>query len=264
MAERLVYNFVVGITIISLFISLWFAGVILYYSLLRFTSHDIALGVASITGLIIMLLPPLLSIFLIWKYITWKVIIKLLASIPTFLILLLFGFGIKDILSPKQPPIINQSKNYECKPINKDWGVCKSLKYNISFEYPVSWKYFDFDKGIKFSPSDEQLKNRNSVVLFEPYTSDKSADDLSKSAKEHCGKKYPGANISQVHVSDFYITTCSFKDPRDGMQFIIATIAGDKASYAFFSGLYQGIITEEELLSNFDHMINSVKRKNNF
>jgi hypothetical protein len=187
-----------------------------------------------------------------------------LPGLLSFLVLLFVSLRAQFSDPPKRPPIvINQSENYDCRPINDEWSRCKNLENNISFEYPINWKYIDGGfNGIGFSPSEEQLKKDIVVLFFESYGGWKTRDDAEKYIRERV-QEYDTGILSEKDVNGFHITDLSKLDSDDSRYYLTAYILKDNVPSILRSGQDQQTVSEEELRLVWDHMINSLKKENN-
>lgn len=252
--------FIVVFLIISNFFPIW-----LWTSGADILNNSFGFMISESTFIILALI-WLASTLLMWRYATWKGPIKVLVTLPyATLITLLVFVTVKSYLFPEPPPppsVINQSQYFGCKPINEQWGQCKSLANNISFEYPVNWYYVDDGiSGIGFSPSEEKLKNGEGVVLtFEPlWGEQESTEAAKKSVRDYLSRKYPGLDYTEKEVNGFYIIDWSFRDSSDDALFVSTSIIADKMVY-WIHGSHMKV-TEEELYSIWNHMINSLKKE---
>lgn len=227
----------------------------------------------SLVDMILISLPVVLLVFLslMWKYATWNRPIKFLVTLPYAIVIFIVIFIIiKELifskLSPPPTVIINQSQYFDCKPVNEQWGRCKSLENNVSFEYPANWKYIDDGiKGIGFSPSEEKLKKGEGPVLtFEPSPSGLESTEAAKEAiRSYIAKRYPELNYTEKEVNGFYIIDWTFRYPSNGNDalFVSINIIADKMVYRINSGSSYEIVSEEELYSVSSHMIKSLKKE---
>lgn len=209
----------------------------------------------------------LASLLLMWRYATWNIPIKFLITLPYAIIIFsVVKFSLEAPEAPEAPPappVINQSQYFDCKPVNEQWGRCKSLENNVSFEYPVNWYYVDDGiSGIGFSPSEQKLKNREGVVItFEPLGEEESTEAAKESLRDYLAKKYPGLNYTEKEVNGFYIIDWTMRGPRDRL-FVSTSIIADKMVYWIRGGIgYKDVVSEEELHSVWSHMINSLKKE---
>lgn len=210
------------------------------------------------------------GLFLMYKYTAWRKWVKglltaffLIGAIPLLVIWgLIFGLkGYSFIDNLLNPRVVNQSKLYNCAPINSEWGRCKNTKYNFSFEYPVKWNYIDLKpEGIGFSPLKENLRDNFIISMDSPHKWD-SEEEAKKFAKGFTGI----SRKEEITIDGLYATKENINFSATSSFELVVIIVDGKTTYQFmgFSPLKEkGIaLKDEELKSIFDHMVNSFVRE---
>lgn len=209
------------------------------------------------------------GLFLMWKYTPWRKWVKglltaffLIGAIPLLVIWSLI-FGIKgysfvdNLLNPR---VVNQSKIYNCMPVNSEWGKCTNTKYNFSFEYPATWSYIDLrPEGIGFGPT-TKLTTDNFIISMGSPADWKTEDEAIKFAKG-----YFGLSSRQETTINGLFATKDYNAFTGSEIIAIAVIVDGKKTYQFMSipdklkenGL---TLSKTELQTVFDHMASSFNK----
>lgn len=210
------------------------------------------------------------GLFLMWRYAPWRKWVKglltsffILGALPIlFIWTLLFGLKgysfVDNILNPRA---VNESKMYDCKPVNAEWGRCINTKYNFSFEYPASWNYIDLrPEGIGFSPKQENLRENFIISMGSPNEWD---------TEEHAiefAKGYSSISKREETTIDSLYATKEYEAFTGNGIVAKAIIIEGKTTYQFMSipgNLKDAGVTlsGSELQTIFDHMANSFTKE---
>lgn len=212
-----------------------------------------------------------IGLILMWKYASWRKLIKglvsfflLLGIIPLILIWgLIFGIkGYQSINNTLNLKVANKSIKYKCEPIDSTWEKCLNSKYKISFEYPLSWNYIDFnnqDEEIGFTPLAKDIRD-NIVIYFSIYTIWES-EDKARQFVDGFGI----GNRQKISISGFYATKEELYYKNKLGKLFVAILDGKKHYQfdAFVSKLKEkGIVmNDEEFKLIFYKMANSFRKE---